>query len=263
MTSPVLAKTLADQRRGLRWWSAGLTALVGSMAALWPSVRSMADLTEMLDSYPKGLQDLFDMKAITTGGGYLNAELFSIMLPAMFVVFAIGRGARLLAGEEQDRTLELLLVTPRPRSSVLVSKAAGLVLATAALGVVLFAVTAAASLGLAMGIGLGQLAAAALSMTLLGIEHGLIAIGVGAATGRRSVAVSVAGTVAVAGYVLFVLARLVGAVRPWGVLSPFEQALASGPIGGGLPAVWLWMPLVGLVALGAAIPVFERRDITV
>jgi ABC-2 type transport system permease protein len=259
---PVLVKTLADQRRGLRWWSAGLVALVGSMAALWPSVRGMADLTDLLDSYPEGLQELFDMQAITTGAGYLNAELFSIMLPAMFIVFAVGRGARLMAGEEQDRTLELLLVTPLPRRAVLLSKATGLVLATAALGAVLLTITAAASLALDMGIGLGQLSAAALSMTLLGIEHGLIAIGVGAATGRRSFAVSIAGGVAVAGYVLFVLARLVDTVRPWGVLSPFEQAVASGPIGGGVPAIWLWMPVVGLVALGAAMPVFERRDIT-
>jgi ABC-2 type transport system permease protein len=262
MTSPMLGKTLADQRHGLRWWSVGLTAMVASMAALWPSVRSMPDLTDMLDRYPEGIRELFDVQAITTGAGYLNAELFSIMLPAMFVVFAIGRGARLLAGEEQDRTLDLLLTTPRSRASVLRSKAAGLVLATAALGGVLFVVTTAVSVGLGMDIALGQLAAAALSMALLGIEHGLVALGVGAATGRRSAAIAVAGTMAVAGYVLFVLARLVDAVRPWGALSPFDQAIASGPVGGGVPAAWLWMPVVGLVVLVAALPLFDRRDIT-
>lgn len=263
MTSPVLSKTLTDQRRGFRWWSVGLAALVGSMAALWPSVRSMPDITTMLDQYPEGLRELFDMQAITTGAGYLNAELFSIMLPAMFVVFAIGRGARLMAGEEQDRTLELLLVTPKPRIAILLAKAGGLVTATVALGCVLFIVTAAASVGLGMDIALGQLAAGALSMTLLGIEHGLVALGVGAATGRRPVAITAAGTLAVAGYVLFVLARLVGVVRPWGVLSPFQQAISSGPIGGGLPAAWLWMPLAGAVVLGACMPRFDRRDITV
>lgn len=262
MTAPVLARTMSEQRRGLRWWSIGIAALVGAMAALWPSVRGMPGLTDALDQYPEGLQELFDMEAITTGAGYLNAELFSIMLPAMFVVFGISRGARLVAGEEQDRTLELLLVTPQPRRALLLSKAAGLVLATAALGSVLFVVTAAASVGLGMDIALGQLAAAALSMTLLGAEHGLVALGVGAATGRRSLAITAAGTLAVAGYVLFVLARLVDALGPWGVLSPFEQAIASGPIGGGLPAVWLWMPLLGSCVLAAAIPLFDRRDIS-
>ena len=38
---------------------------------------------------------------MTSGLGFLNAELFSLMLPVLFLIYAIARGARLVAGEEE------------------------------------------------------------------------------------------------------------------------------------------------------------------
>jgi ABC-2 type transport system permease protein len=256
-------KTLRDQYRGLIGWGIGVVALVVLMVLLWPSVRDMPGIEQLLENYPEAMRELFNVEAITTGAGFLNAELFSIILPAMFIVFAIGRGARLVAGEEQAGTLEVLLATPLPRVRVLLEKAAALAVSIAALGAVLLAATAGSASLVGMDIPTGDLALASLSMVLLGLEHGFLALAVGAATGRRGLSIGVAGAVAVTGYVVFVMGALVEAMEPWRSASPFQHALEGGPIGGGLGAGFGWMGLAALVLLVAGLPVFHRRDVPV
>jgi ABC-2 type transport system permease protein len=257
----VFVKSLRDQRRGLIGWSIGLALLVILETALWPSVRAMPELEKLLANYPEAMRKLFNVEAMTTGAGFLNVELYSMLLPALFLVFAIGRGARLIAGEERTGTLEVLLTTPVPRLRVLLEKAAALAVSVAALGVVLFATTAVSGLLAGMEIPLAHLAAAAAAMVLLGIEHGWLALAVGAATGRRGLAIGIPGSIAVAGYVLYVMATLVEAVEPFGAASPFHQALEGGPIGAGFPAAYGWMALGAVLVLIASLPVFARRDV--
>lgn len=257
----VFLKSLRDQYRGLIGWTIGVALLVLVMALIWPSVRDMPDIEKLLANYPEAMRELFNIEAMTTGPGYLNAELFSIMLPAIFLVFGIGRGARLVAGEEQAGTLETLLSTPVPRMRVLLEKAAALAVSIAALGAALFVSTAASAAVVGMEVPLGEAAVGSLAMVLLGLVHGWLALMVGAATGRRTFSIAVAGAVAVAGYVLYIIGALVDSVEPWRGASPFQQALEGGPIGGGLVAGFGWMALVAVIVLVAGLPLFHRRDV--
>lgn len=263
MLANVFLKSLRDQGRALLGWGAGVVLLVVAMAAFWPSVRDMQGVEEFLAQYPEAMREIFNLEALTTGAGFFNAELFSIMLPALFIVFAVGRGARLVAGEEDTGTLEVLLVTPVSRVRVLLHKAAALAVCTSVLGIALFAAVAVSATVADMGIGIGHAAVASLAMVLLGIEHGWLALAVGAITGRRSLAVGTAAAVATAGYVLYVMGSLVDALEPWQPISPFAQALEGGPLGTSLPAAYLWMVLAAVIFLAAALPVFNRRDIAI
>lgn len=260
MFADVFRKTLRDQRRALVGWGAGIMLLVALMAAMWPWVDDMFD-RDLLSAYPEPMQRLFDVEAMVTGAGFLNAELFSILLPGVFLAYGVARGARLVAGEEQDGTLEMLVVSPVSRAQILLHKAAALAVGLVALGVVLFAATALSSAVMDMGIPAAHAAVGALSMGLLGIQHGWLALAVGAATGRRGLAIAVAATVAVVGYVLHVLGSLVDAVTPWQPLSPFTQAIDAGPISGTLPTGFAWLALAAIVVVVAALPLFDRRDI--
>lgn len=91
-----------------------------------------------------------------------------------------------------------------------------------------------------------------------------IAFGVGAATGRRSTALAVAGTLAVGTYILRGVSGLIdgGAWLRW--LSPFHYFIGTDPLHTG------WHPghLIALAAVGAASAVagivwFDRRDVGV
>jgi ABC-2 type transport system permease protein len=257
----VFRKTLYDLRRSLVGWSIGIVTLVGLMAAIWPTMRDMPDLESFLANYPEAMQRLFDIEAITTGAGFLNAELFSMLLPAMFMVYAIGRGAKLVAGEEADGTLDVLVVTPVSRIQVLLEKAAALAVALSVLGLVLLASVVVSSLAADLEIPVRDATVGTLAMVLIGLLHGMLALAVGAATGRRSWALVAASTVAVAGYVLHVVGALVEAVEPWQPLSPFTQAVETGPVGAEVPAGFAWLALGAVVLVLAAIPIFDRRDV--
>ncbi|WP_406230355.1 ABC transporter permease subunit [Nocardia sp. NBC_01009] len=261
MLRNVYLKSLRDQRRGLIGWSLGIVALVLLESALWPSISDMAGLREFLDSYPEPLRKLFNMDAFVTGTGFLNAELFSMLLPILFLVFAISRGARAIAGEEERGTLEVLLVTKLSPIRLALEQAALLATTAGALGIVLFGALVVCSAVFGLGVGIGAASTGALAMVLLGVEFGWIALAIGAATGNRIVALAVASVLAVGAYVLYVASKLVDAMQPWGPASPFHQAIEGGPMGAGLPAAYGYLVAAGAVVLLAALPVFDRRDI--
>lgn len=262
MLTSIFTKTLHDQRRGLVGWGLGIAATVMVMGAIWPSFSDM-DIDGLLAQYPEALRELFNVRSMSTGAGYLNAELFSLMLPAIFIVFAVGRGARLIAAEEEDGTLELLLTMPISRTAVLLQKAAGLVVELFVLTVVLLAATCATSSIFGLDVGVLAATNGALAMGLLGLEFGLIALALSAASGRRTFAVGVTSAIAGASYLVYLAAQLVESLRPLRNVSPFHQAISGGPIGDRFPPI-VWLTITaGLVAFAASVRVFATRDLRV
>lgn len=257
----VFTKSLYDQRRGIVGWSIGVAATVLLMAALWPSFADM-DFDAMLSQFPDSMKDVFNITSMSSGAGYLNAELFSLMLPAMFIIFAVSRGARAIAGEEEDGTLEVLAALPLTRRRLLVEKSAALVASVALLAGVLFASVVLGSWLFGMDIPVAWSAVGAITMFLLGAEFALLAVAIGAGTGRRSLTIGVASAIAGASYLLYLMAQLLESIRPIRVLSPFYQAISAGPLAAELPPIVLAMAAVGVGALLVAIPVFTRRDLT-
>jgi ABC-2 type transport system permease protein len=261
MFATVFLKSLRDQRRALLGWSIGIVLLVVLEAALWPSIRNIAGVEEFLANYPEAMRKLFKLEQFSTGAGFMNAELFSALLPILFLVFGIGRGARMIAGEEEAGTLESLLVTQVSPVRLILEKVAALVVSLLILGIVLFAAVAGFSLVFGLGIEVADAATASLAMVLLGAEFGCFALAIGAITGRRSVAIGLAAIAALAAYLLYVAGELVKSVKPWQPLSPFHQALSGGPLGAGLVPAYGWMALVAVVVTIVALPIFNRRDI--
>ena len=260
MSMAILLRSLADQRRSLVGWSVGVVVVVTVMSALWPSVSDMMT-PELLASYPEAMRELFDVEAMDTGAGYLNGELFSIILPGLFIAFAVGRGARTLAGEERDGTLEMVLVTPVSRTAVVVAKTAAIVLGSVVLGIVLALTIVVCSSLFDLRIGLGDAVVGALAMVVLGVSFGVGSVAVGAVVPSRPAAVALPAAVAVAGYVLHVLGALVPAVKPWRLLSPFSLAIVNGPGGGSVPAWVGWLMLAAVLLGVVAVVAFGRRDI--
>jgi len=256
----VYLKSLYDARRGLFGWSIAIVLLILLESALWPSVRGM-NLEEIYASFPEDLKKFFDLEAMTTGAGFLNAELFTLLLPSLFLVYGIGRGARALAGEEDQGTLELLLVTPVSGARIVLEKALAVATSLTALGLVLFASTLAGSALFDLGISVGAAASGALAMTLLGLEFASLALAAGAITGRRGTAIAIGSFAATAAYVLYAAGMLLTSVESWLPFSPFYQAFHDGPLGAGLTAGHGWL-LAGAVALIAiSLPALDGRDI--
>lgn len=265
MSAHVASRALHDRRRGLLGWSIGIGLYVAMIVAVWPSIRGAEQLKAAIDDYPKALKELFGGASsfdFSTPGGYLNAELFSLMVPLLLGVFAIGFGASTLAGEQERGVLDLILVNPLRRRRVVLEKALSLATGVVALAAAAAVVIAVAGVAAGMHLGTSRLVAAIAGAALLCVLHGYVALLVGAATGSRAAAIGVSASVFTAGYLLQALAGLVAWLRPLRVFSPFYLYNGSMPITHGFAlghdAVLLALCVAALVA---AVAVFERRDL--
>jgi ABC-2 type transport system permease protein len=254
-------KSLRDQRRALIGWALAVGVLMFFEAALWPSVRDMPSLDELMAGYPEAFKKAFNLTDFHTGRGFLNAELFSVMLPMLFIILGVGRGARAIAGDEEAGTLDAVLVSPASPPRLIAAEAAALAASQMVLGAVLWVSTYLCSLVFGLGVGPVDILVGAFAVTLMGTEFGLLSLAIGAMTGRRAVAIALTTVAAVTSYVVFLATQMVQSLHGWRVLSPFYQALHTGPLGGDVPVSIVWLPVVGVVAVGLAAVVFNRRDI--
>lgn len=258
-------KTVRDTRRALCWWSLGLIAMTALMVSVYPSVRDNPELNKLVDDYPdafKAFLGLGESVDYTSPVGYLNSELFSFMVPLLLLIAAVGAGARATAGEEERGTLDLLLANPLSRRRLVLDKLAALAAEVSTLALVLWLALLVGATAVGMNVSAVHLAAATAAAALLALAFGAVALFLGAASGRRGIAIGVTAAGAVAAYLLNSLAELVGFLKPFRVASPFYHYAANDALRAGLAAEHVGV-LVGLavVAGAAALVAFERRDL--
>jgi ABC-2 type transport system permease protein len=112
-----------------------------------------------------------------------------------------------------------------------------------------------------LGVSAGHLAAATLSAVLLALGFGAIALLVGAARGRRGLAIAVAAAAAVAAYFVDTLSSLSAFLDAVEVGSPFYHYSASDPLRHGLePAHVTFLVAVVVAAAALALVAIDRRD---
>jgi ABC-2 type transport system permease protein len=265
MLRSVFAKSMRDLRRALLWWSVGLVGLVAMMTAVYPSIRDNPALKRLTEDYPEALKAFIAFGGsvdYVSGAGYLGIELFSFMVPLLFSIAAIASGAAAIAGEEERGTLELLLSQPVTRRRVAAEKLASAVAEVGVLTIVLWLSLWVGVTLTGMDVSSWEVLSASVTAGALGLTFGAIAFLVGAATGRRALAIGLAATAAVASYLVNALAALVSALEPLQKLSPFYHYAAGDPLRQGVaPAHLLFLVVVAVVAAVAGIAAFDRRDI--
>lgn len=138
MLRSVAAKTLFDQRRALLGWILSLALLIAMYVAIWPSMRGQPSMSEFLDQMPEAMRSLFATTGadMSTPVGYLQVELLSFMGPLVLLLYTVTAGAGAVAGEEDRRTLDLLLATPVSRTRLVLHKLLAMIVGAVALGAV-------------------------------------------------------------------------------------------------------------------------------
>lgn len=265
MLRNVFLKSLRDLRRSFAWWTIGLAGYVALIASVYPTVRDNPDLEKLVESYPEALKAFvafggqFDF---TSAAGYLGSELFSFMMPALFLVAAVGHGAGTLAGEEERGTIDLLLSSPLSRTRVALEKLAAMCVELAALGVVLWLALWVGARAFSMEVSVAHLASATALLVVLALAYGAIAFMVAAATGRKTLAIGLTVALAVGAYLVNSLASLVEVLEPFQKATPFYHYAVADPLRQGLdPWHTLFLLAVGAVAAAAGVLLFDRRDL--
>lgn len=259
MLRNVFTKTLRDQRRALLWWALGLAWVVLVYVGGYRSYVEAGFMSQKVPGFVRAFMGTTDFSA---PAGYVNAIVYTLLGPLLVILAATFAGARAVAGDEEDGMLDVLVAYPVSRVRLLAERAGALAVSNAWLGFVVWAVVSAAATANDMGIGLGRIAAASTGLALLGLVFGLVAMTVGAFTGRRALSLGLTAAVALMSYLLNNLAPLLGDLKWLRQVSLFHYYLG----GDALRAGFDWSRLAVLAALAAGLLLlsmwgFGRRDV--
>ena len=265
MLRNVFLKSLRDQRWSLMFWGIGVAALSLLTVLFYPSIKDVPELSELFDE-SDAIARVFagGFTNLNSPEGYLNSQLYSLLVPILFLIFTIGRGSGAIAGEEEKGTLDILLSNPTTRLQVLIQQFAAMVIATSVLAFVLWLSVVIGGAIVDMDLSLWRTAQATLSGALLGVLFGTLALMLGSASGKRGLSTGIAGALAVGTYFMYALAPLVEGLEPVEKVFPFYYYIGADPLTNGLNLVHAGV-LIGITAalLAVAIVTFERRDLAV
>ncbi len=260
--APILSGVLWQRRMPLLWWSVAMAAVSAMYLSFYPSMGGDA-MDDLVAGLPDDLVTALGYETIGTAGGWVTSTVYGLLGPALLISFAIGTGARLIAGEEEAGTLELEATSPVSRNRILQERLLGLVVLIATLVAVVTIVSWIFIRALSMDVPTDRLAAGSAGLFLLVLGFGAVSFALGAFTGRRSAAVGVTSALAVAAFMFDALGPIVE--QQWlSEVSPFYWYLGNDPLIDGFD--WfglLKLSLVPLAALAVAVARFPHRDLQV
>ncbi len=261
MDANIFVKTMRDGRRSVLLISAGIFAIGLYVAVLFPDIAE--GFSGMIGELPEFMQTIIgDAAEFATPEGFFTAQPFTVLGPITIMALAIHRGMNAIAGEEEANTLDQLLGNPVSRTTIALQKSLALVITCLPPSVAL-----AASLLLGAAImdysfslsGLFQMMA---SFLLVGYAMGFLALGIGAATGSKSLAMGVPATIAAVGYVLNILAPMVESLEFTQYVSVMYYYVGDKPFINGLTP-WHSLVLFGIAAISLIFGIyrFNNRDL--
>jgi ABC-2 type transport system permease protein len=263
MTAVIARQAVHLRRRSLLGWVVGLVALTILQVGMYPPVRDNDLYENLLEEYPEELLAFFGgVTNMGTPEGYLQLEMFSFMLPLLFIGAGIATAASTLAGEEEAGLLGVVLARPLARRRFLLEKYLAVVHAIGVLTAVLFVTLAVVGPMVRLDVALTGLAAACVAVGLLGLVFATITFAIGAATGHKALAIGLGAALAVGAYVMESLSQIVDALDPLAAPSPFRHTVNLDPLVEGLaPAPTLVLVVASAAVLAAGLVAFERRDL--
>ncbi|MEO0493790.1 MAG: ABC transporter permease subunit [Actinomycetota bacterium] len=262
MSAPILERGIALRRRTMLGWGIGSGLFTALILAVFPVIRDDPTFDELLAEYPEPVLALVGDATLSSGPGFMSAELYSLVLPVMVAVIAVTTAAAALAGEDERGWLALVLAGPLARDRLVGEIALTVAVVTAGPVMASAVVVAVGGPLVELDLSFAALAAVSVSTWLFGLVFGAVALIAGAYDGRRATAVT-AGV----GFLLFAYgAEIVGATASWGEflreLSPFHHLVGSQPAVDGAP--WGAIVIAVLTVLAAvefAARLLTRRDL--
>jgi ABC-2 type transport system permease protein len=257
-----LTKAIAD--RMLLVVIAGLA--MGAMAlSMGPMYLALEDvLDEMLSQMPEELFAIAGGVDMSTPTGWYTGEMYSIMVPFVLMFVAASSAARAFGGEMENGTLGLVMATPTRRTRIALDKIVAMIIHVVLASAIIGVMTYAGVLLAGIDIGIDQVLAIHLMVTLLSIFVGGIALLVSIISGRGVLAILVAMLVAVVMYALSAFLPMAGneLVNDLAWLSPWQHFIATDPMGSGVdPASAALLAILAVAPLVVGVYLFKRRDV--
>lgn len=262
--SPVIKWTLWQRRWSIAWWSLGIAALIILTLAFYPAFRNQAQLNSQLSQIPQAAKSLIsDTGDFLSPEGYLSSQIFYLMLPMILSILSIGMGSSLIAKEESEGTIELLLSRPISRTKLLLGKAIAGAVILIIVGSVAVFFTVVLSRLVNLDVASSRIAIAGALSILISLLFGAIAFALSALGDfGRLASIGVSVMIALAGYIIASLASVVDWLRWPAKVLPYNYYHPARILSGYYP----WWDFIGFLIVIACLMVlswlfFRRRDI--
>lgn len=260
MFKNIFLKTLYEKRWMQLAWGIGLFMLVVLTVAFFPTFQET--FGQSLKDVPEGIKAfLGDAEAYQTIEGFIDLQVLSQMI-FMTIIMGVILATGLIAGEENDGTLQTLLSYPVSRRTVYLQKllACLAIIGVICLAIMLGIVVGALTVGESMAI--GSVLLAIIMLWLVTLVFSLLGFSLGAITGRRGLSGAVAGALAFVMFMITSLAPSVPLLKTLNYLSPFYYHNNPSVLRVGLD----WSDLAVLVSVNVVLviigyTVFMRRDV--
>jgi ABC-2 type transport system permease protein len=263
----IFTNAFTRSRGAIFGWGISLGLLAMYLMPFYDTLAEQKEtLQKLLSSYPPEMLaffgDMSNMTALFTPEGYLGFEFFSLM-PVVLGIFAVLAGSGLLAGDEENGTLDLILAHPVNRTGLFFGRLLAFVATTAGILVVIW-------LGLVIGRNWStieltpvELARPFLSLGAELLLFGALALALSMLLPSRRLAAAVAGIALVGSYFLTSLSRINDDLKEMARFSPLNYYQGGEAIRE-LNGEWL-LGLLAVVTLFVLVAWlrFERRDIRV
>ena len=257
MFRTIWTKSLRDYRVAILAWGIGLgllmaVALATASPAILANYATLAPLFGFLGS----------TYAINTPEGYVTFRYLGLVLPLLFSFWPILAGARIVRGEEERGTLDVLLATPQTRVRLLLEKILALALALILVAII-FALGIMAGEANLHHIGFDRALLEGLNLSLFTFFFGMVALLISQFTTSRGAAAGLTSGLMLLTAAFDITGREVKG--SWiQYLSPFHYYNLNKPL---IPS-FHDTPLAALLLVGLcvlcivpAVLLFARRDI--
>ncbi len=261
MNLEITTLDVSFRRKSIVGYTIGMALYTFVIVALYPAFKGSTDLDKLMANN-SGLSALFGISgSLTSPTGWMNANAYTNFFPLIVLLLTIGYGAACIAGQEKDGHLELVLSAPFSRRRVVGEKIAALSVQAFVLCTITFLVVMTAR-WFDLHLGTWNAITATFAVMLLGVDFGLLAMTVGAATGNRGLALGISSTVAAASYLVSSMAPVVSWLDPAKYLSLFYYAVGNDQLAKGLaPAALAALAGVAVVLAVLTSKLFESHDL--
>ncbi|WP_186629809.1 ABC transporter permease subunit [Rhodococcus sp. BP22] len=256
----VTALALRDRLTLVGVVAAAMVAMGALTGALWPPLQDT--LVALPANFTDSIGKLLAGADMTTPAGWMNAEMVSLVVPGGLIAVAILSASKAICGEEQSKTVGVLLSLPLSRSAFLAAK-------TAAMIVHVLLATLGVAAGLIIGDVIGGLGIDASGVfgtcahsALLAMLFGAVAVLIAALTGDGRLASTIPAALAVLAFALNAFLPLSDSLAGFTKVSPWYYFAGSNPLVNGANYADLSILLVTAIMLCAlAFPIYLRRDL--
>jgi ABC-2 type transport system permease protein len=260
--SSVFLKSLRDYRVAILGWGLGLGALMALVLSAAHSLVSTPQEMQGLAATARSVSFFWEPVGVDTPVGYVvwKYSLF-LTFPAIWGLLA---GSRMLRGEEERGSLDVLLSLPRSRGRVVFEKLAALGTALLLMGLLIGVLTALVGVSANAGFSFGDTLILGLDVSLLTAAFAAIALFVSQFTHERASAAGLTGALFGLAILLNSLHIIVPSAENLARISPVYYFGLSKPLNpsyGTNPGAMLVLAGIAVVFSVAGVALFLSRDV--